>query len=438
MKPMEKTAHKTQQKPFKNTADLLPGLPTLFVWGAGVVLLNWLAGSDYRLFRVAVDEAALICAIVFGLLVGQTYHYIKDEYPLFTGYLLLIGAIFNLGHLWTVFRLGPGPPYQTAPGEWFWWGGSFLQGLGLCLAPFSMKSGLKRRLILGLLAVTALTAVVWLGREALQGGIRPIGGTAKIMGEGLILAGYGGALFFHYWRRQNLQPSMAFAMTTALGLLIVAEIGVFQENGRYQPVAVAGYILYLLAYGLILRGILLVSIKIPYEVIFKELKVSAIQDPLTGLLNRNGLNEFVSKELAGSAEKKQIGVLIMDLDGFKEINDYYGHARGDYLLVEFAKVLKSCVRGTDIVCRMGGDEFLVLVQAGQLELNMVRYRIQEAVASWRERDNTARQIGVSIGSSMGYSNQAFDLQHLLLEADQDMYWEKKKRKLLQKSGKKTD
>ncbi|MET8147188.1 bifunctional diguanylate cyclase/phosphodiesterase [Actinoplanes sp. NPDC049668] len=88
-----------------------------------------------------------------------------------------------------------------------------------------------------------------------------------------------------------------------------------------------------------------------------ELQRMVLQDPLTGLHNRSGMDARLT-ELVG--RDTHIALLLIDLDGFKTVNDVYGHAAGDAMLTEFARILRASVRTGDVVARLGGDEFVVL------------------------------------------------------------------------------
>lgn len=93
-----------------------------------------------------------------------------------------------------------------------------------------------------------------------------------------------------------------------------------------------------------------------------RLRYLAEHDHLTQLLNRKGFHDHMAKAIArAQRQKAEFAVLYIDLDNFKQVNDRYGHTMGDELLVSFARRLKDCFRSSDIVARVGGDEFVVIL-----------------------------------------------------------------------------
>ncbi len=131
-----------------------------------------------------------------------------------------------------------------------------------------------------------------------------------------------------------------------------------------------------------------------------QLRKLALNDQLTGLANRNAFSVRLEASLARAARTHlPVVLLFIDLDGFKSVNDGFGHASGDEVLCEVARRLLLAVRNTDVVARLGGDEFVVLldteVQPGTPE--RVCERIFSLLASPCEFSNGQAQIGVSIG-----------------------------------------
>ena len=156
----------------------------------------------------------------------------------------------------------------------------------------------------------------------------------------------------------------------------------------------------------------------------RELKRLAHQDVLTGLPNR----KLFLDRLAHAIERSQrlrsgFALLILDLDGFKHVNDTHGHAAGDELLIEVAHRLGETVRGSDSVARWGGDEFVVLLE-GVRDLRSARPTVAKLRAVISQPMVLAGCATVHVGASIGvacYPDDAVDAKTLLDRADQAMY-----------------
>ncbi len=94
----------------------------------------------------------------------------------------------------------------------------------------------------------------------------------------------------------------------------------------------------------------------------REIKRQSISDPLTGTFNRRHFMERLHLELERAARyDRAVSLIFIDLDGLKDVNDIEGHLQGDQVLKEIGEILNQCFRETDVVCRYGGDEFVVLL-----------------------------------------------------------------------------
>jgi diguanylate cyclase (GGDEF)-like protein len=148
----------------------------------------------------------------------------------------------------------------------------------------------------------------------------------------------------------------------------------------------------------------------------------ALHDPLTGLANRMLLLDRLSHAIAGTARRtEQVGVLYLDLDGFKGINDTLGHQAGDRLLVAVADRLQGLVRPSDTVARLGGDEFVIVCNdllAGEQALGAFAERIRAGVAAHRA-DVEDIPVSVSIGGTIAVLGD--EPEHVLARADAEMY-----------------
>lgn len=145
-------------------------------------------------------------------------------------------------------------------------------------------------------------------------------------------------------------------------------------------------------------------------------------DPLTGLLNRRGMTDRFEKEVARQARQGgTMGLLLLDLDHFKRVNDTYGHAAGDIALCAVANILNSMRRSYDHAGRWGGEEFLVLLpECSQEDLIAIAERIRAAVAILRiETGTQSFSFTVSIGAHHPSTPQTMDA--MLLQVDKAMY-----------------
>jgi diguanylate cyclase (GGDEF)-like protein len=152
----------------------------------------------------------------------------------------------------------------------------------------------------------------------------------------------------------------------------------------------------------------------------RQLERLALFDPLTGLANRTLLDEHITLAIRRSKQGAPLAVLLLDLDGFKMVNDSFGHAVGDQLLVEVAERLRAVVRDTDTVGRLGGDEFaLVVTDALPEQVIAMAERIHTAMQAPVQAGEQTCWIGVSIGVCFAAPGE--DAETLLRNADTAMY-----------------
>lgn len=161
----------------------------------------------------------------------------------------------------------------------------------------------------------------------------------------------------------------------------------------------------------------------------------SVTDELTGIPNRRGLRLALGQTLAAAARHREAGVLgFIDLDAFKEINDLYGHMAGDAVLRFVAKKLKAHVRPTDIVARVSGDEFAVVLtrctfKQGEERIAKLRQSISGSIVPYAGKEI---EVSCSIGCSAfdGKSDPAI----LIENADKSMYRDKETRSRGQKTA----
>src|SRR4051812_8701034 len=162
----------------------------------------------------------------------------------------------------------------------------------------------------------------------------------------------------------------------------------------------------------------------------RQLATQATTDSLTKLANRGAFEERLAEAVAHARRGNTcVGVLYIDLDGFKAVNDRYGHAAGDQLLSVLARRLTTHRRANDLIARVGGDEFLVLlpdleIDDAQATVDSVATRIREAIAAPVTLANGEVRVSSSVGTSL-YPTDAATAADLVAVADTAMYRSKR-------------
>jgi diguanylate cyclase (GGDEF)-like protein/PAS domain S-box-containing protein len=218
--------------------------------------------------------------------------------------------------------------------------------------------------------------------------------------------------------RALLQESAAEASLTAVGEFLVVD-----SRGRHRPaeITITNLIDDPNVGGLVLNTRDIGDQKRLRE----ELTHQAFHDSLTGLANRALFKDRVEHALRRSSRRiwpRPLAVLFLDLDRFKAINDSFGHASGDALLVAVSRRLRDCVRAEDTVARLGGDEFAVLVEdvGGEAELAQIAERIKETFREPIVIENRELAVAASIGIAVS-DTTAESADDLLRNADLAMY-----------------
>jgi diguanylate cyclase (GGDEF)-like protein len=204
---------------------------------------------------------------------------------------------------------------------------------------------------------------------------------------------------------------IAVGVGLSIVLLLAVAFGVDAQAVLHDPTLVIAPIALMIAVAMFQTVLMNSDVKHRAE---------AVLDPLTGMLNRKALVQRVD-ELAQQSQitRQPIGLIVGDIDHFKQINDSHGHAAGDAVLADVAQRLRSTLRAFDLFYRTGGEEFLVLLPGADLEhAAELAEALRAAVA---DRPLAGHAVTMSFGAAASASDEAFDYEVVFGEADAALY-----------------
>lgn len=166
---------------------------------------------------------------------------------------------------------------------------------------------------------------------------------------------------------------------------------------------------------------------VQWEASQRTLLTEAVEDPLTGVLNRRGILDAMAAELATHAlHNKPLSIFMVDLDRFKAINDQYGHSAGDRALRKIAEKMQESLRDNDRVGRYGGDEFLIILpDADKTQARQIADRMMQSIDDTASHEVACPTVSLGIASA---PEDSWDSTALINVADAALYKAKKKRR----------
>jgi diguanylate cyclase (GGDEF)-like protein len=271
-----------------------------------------------------------------------------------------------------------------------WAGGGVIGVLGVAF-PISDKGPLELNATLAVLAI-AIAITAWLAADRVPEWILKAGVFTAILLIGLVVS-------------QSVTPQ---------GIMLIA----------FTYVWVVIYAAIFFSRRMVISVCLLVAVTFGIAILISGLqRMLAVTDPLTGLLNRNGLLQAAVRELAISGRtQRSLTIAVIDLDGFKAINDDHGHLEGDRVLADVARRWQETLRAGDVLARTGGDEFVLMLPATD----------ECDAAPLLERLRVAADIAWSVGTTAVQPGD--DFYDCLARADRALYGDKARRSRATKSS----
>ena len=292
----------------------------------------------------------------------------------------------------------------------------------------------------GLLACAGLVGLAWsivqfVGQRAL----RAYEWALMPLCLGLSLAGW------WFWGTVDAQGAAMSATEVLVLLVMIAQLHQLRSAPDHLParLMMAGSAVLLVLYGRDLRNAITgeygpndawvnLDISIWFLLNFcmlmltsfragESLRLSALFDPLTGALNRRGLNSELRAREEAARTGKGLSVIVMDLDNFKAINDLHGHEAGDEVLQGFSDTVRGCIRGDDLFARTGGEEFVVVLPDSNADVAAQMAERIRAEVQALQFISQERPVKVTVSAGVGASAEPQGFVALMRTADQALY-----------------
>lgn len=411
----------------------------LLLMVVGLVALYYVGLHNYLLFHCLVEVFSIVIAGAIFIIAWNSREHLGDSYLYLLGIAYLFIGFLDLMHTLSYKGMQIFTDYDFYANQ-LWIATRFLESLTL-LAAFLLA---PRRITLrpyvleaGYAVVTALILLsIFQWRIFPICFIEGVGQTPfKIWSEFVICAILGLATWLAYLHRQFFSPQVFGYLMVSLVCTILSELAFAFYISNYGLSNMVGHYFKIASFYMIYRAIVQTGIRSPYQLIFKELKAKEAElerqaaiDELTDLFNRRAALALLQKQVeATRREQAPLTICYLDLDGLKQINDTYGHAEGDSMLKAFAGQLVREMRASDYACRMGGDEFLLILPyctegEAALLVERIEERLVQVNSNWSKRYALAFSYGLAQWA-------AGDTMARLLElADTRMYDQKAKKK----------
>jgi diguanylate cyclase (GGDEF)-like protein len=235
--------------------------------------------------------------------------------------------------------------------------------------------------------------------------------------------------FYHRGKLFFITPVICFTFLLFTLAFIIVKQKKIEEKFLIPVIAFAllpliGGILQIMFYGV---SLIWVSMTISILIVFMNLQSNQLYiDYLTGLYNRRYLDYYLQERLKTAKRGNLLAAAMIDLNSFKKINDLWGHSVGDRALMEAGKILTMSVRKNDLVCRYGGDEFVVIFEIkDEIQLSASISKIRENAKRFNEKKTVPFKISFSMGYDLYDCWSETPVQRFLEHIDGLMYADKK-------------
>ena len=382
----------------------------------------WLI-EGFLLFHFLAENTTILISFLLFIVGTRTYRYSRNNVVYFIGISYLFVAILGMMHVATYKGMNLIPGIDASMATQFWVARRLLEASCLLIATFLTEKELSFwKLEAGFVAITLALVVTILTKVFPVCFIEGVGVTTfkKLAEYFIIFMGFITLLRLKHLH-SHLDTFYIKVIGWAVAFGIAAELIFTLYTSVYDIFNVVGHLFYVFSSSLLGVFVSGEGLDKPLNIMFQSLYQKSIRDQLTGLLNRYGLEEL---SMASFDKTKRYPVaycvIVMDLDYFKTVNDDYGHIEGDLALVEFSHMLLRSFREYDLIVRLGGDEFLALVEGGEEMAKAAEARLSKAMEGWRQKSDRRQNLGITFGVALRPVGSDASLASLIAEADAGM------------------
>lgn len=408
----------------------------------------YISFKNYLFFHTLAEIFTIIIGISIGVIAINTHKISKTQYFTFLGLSYSFVAGFDLLHALTYEGIGIFD-YSMNISIQLRLVARYAQGISLVLSFLLIKYKFNIKLFLFLYTSASLLAIssVLINKSFPIAFIEGVGMTRfKIFSELLVctyvLISIGLMIRFKSFFHKDVYLLLVFSMVT----LVFAEMFFIFVTDISGIVNMLGHILKIISFYLLYKSVNSINLKQPYKSLFyqisqynqelkrkslqlevanEKLKILSLRDPLTGLYNRAYFEEEI--QLMENMNYETVVILIADLDGLKRVNDTLGHHMGDEYIKKSANILKNTLRADDIISRIGGDEFaVILYDFNEGDMEKLDERIRHSVEKYN-LNSSQFEISVSIGWDITRKGDKSPLE-VMRNADSNMYADKLRHK----------
>lgn len=397
---------------------------------------------NYLLFHSLAELFSIVIAFTIFILAWNSRHTIDNQYLVFLGIAYLFIGFIDTLHTLAYTGMGVFPGYDSNLPTQLWIVARYMESLSILIACFVLN---KKKLninfvISGYTIITSLLLLFIFYWEIFPAcyvegvGLTPF----KRISEYLISFMLVVAILFLLKSKKDFNPRVFQYIIISIILTIAGELAFTFYISVYGFSNLIGHIFKILSFYYIYLAIIVTGLKEPIKILFRDLQESREKlltltrtDPLTGCYNRRYTLELFNRQ-AKLSQRTHSSVLLayVDIDHFKCINDDFGHNEGDKALKRIAGLFKAALREIDIVCRPGGDEFLLIFPDSSLnKAPQIKARLYRKLKILNENLGLPYQMGFSIGFSEYQYNHPQTLDELTYLADQEMYKEKRRKRM---------